>query len=168
MKEYFEASLSEELRVLLNIIVAIILTGIIGLEREKGNKPAGFRTNMLVGAAACLLISLGTLVVEELFVSISDKGVPDNEALRYDPLRIIEAVVVGVSFIGGGTILKSESKEKVRYLTSAATILLSAGVGIAVGVEKYILAAGVTLIVVTINKIIAQVEKRFGNENRND
>ena len=167
MEKYFSAS-SEEFQVLLNICVAIILTGVIGLERERGNKPAGFRTNMLVGAAACLLISLGTLVVEELFVSISDSGLPNRDALRYDPLRIIEAVVVGVSFIGGGTILKSEKKEKVRYLTSAATILLSAGVGIAVGVQKYILATGITLIVIIINRIIAQVEKRFGNDNRND
>lgn len=168
MDNYLTASQIEEFRILLDVVIAIGLTGIIGLEREQGNKPAGFRTNMLVGAAACLLVSLGTVLVEDLFLSISDHGLPYADALRYDPLRIIQAIVVGVGFIGGGTILKSEKAEKVRYLTSAATILLSAGIGVAVGVHAYILATGLTLVVVGINTIIGKVEKRMGNGNKND
>ena len=168
MEEYFDASQAGELRILLNILIASVLTGIIGSEREISQKPAGFRTNMLVGASATLLISIGPLLLENFASYPYEEARKFDELLQVDPMRLIEAIVVGVSFIGGGTILKSEDKEKVRYLTSAATILLSAGVGIAVAVEKYVLAIGITIFVFIVNRIIGRVEKRFGNKNRND
>ena len=159
MDEFLDASHYDEFSILLDVIITVILTGIIGIERELGNKPAGFKTNMIVGAAAALLVSSGRILIDEY----ADHGLIDN--LQFDPLRIIQAIVVGVSFIGGGTILKSEEKEKVRYLTSAATILLSAGVGIVVASQRYILAVGLTLIVLAINVVIGQVEKRISNKN---
>ena len=155
MEEYFAGSYLKELRVLLDLVIAIILTGIIGIERELKNKPAGFRTNMLVGAAAALLVSIGNFVTEEYAAN----GLSNN--LRFDPLRIIKAIVVGLGFIGGGTVLKLHEKDKVTHLTSAATILMSAGVGIAVGAQKYIIAVGLTLIVYIINHKIHKLEEKF-------
>ena len=155
MKEYFTGSYLEELWVLLDLIIAIILTGIIGIERELKDKPAGFSANMMVGVAAALLVSIGNFVTEDY----ATHGFANN--LRFDPLRIIKAIVVGVGFIGGGTVLKLHKKEKVTHLTSAATILMSTGVGIAVGTQKYIIAVGLTLVVYIINHKIHKLEEKF-------
>ena len=162
MDEYLKASQTQELRILLDILITILLTGIIGYEREVSNKPAGLKTNMMVGAASALLVSIGRIMVEEY------TGHVLVDSLDFDPLRLIQAIVVGVGFIGGGTILKSEKKEKIRYLTSAATILLSAGVGIVVATQKYILAIGLTLIVFAINTLIGKLEHQLQMENKND
>lgn len=162
MDDWLNEARIQELWVLLDILIAIALTGIIGFEREMRKKPAGFKTNMLVGASAALLVATGQIMVDEY----ETPGLVDH--LSYDPLRLIQAIVVGVSFIGAGTILKSEGKEQIRYLSSAATILLSAGVGIAVSTQKYILAVGLTVIVFCINRIIGRIERRFGNRNESD
>ena len=146
----------QELWILLDVVIASILTGIIGSERESSNKPAGFRTNMIVGGASALLVSVGPILLDSYVLE------GHREVVEADPLRIMQAIVVGISFIGAGTILKSEQRHKVQYLTSAATILFSAGVGIAVALQKYILAVGLTLLVYLINKGIKGIEKRFG------
>lgn len=162
MEQFLDSSRIKELWVLVDVIIAIILTGVIGLEREMGNKPAGLKTNMMVGASAALLVSVGKILIEEY----DDPGLLEH--MEFDPLRLIQAIVVGVGFIGGGTILKSEKKEKVRYLTSAATILLCAGIGITVASQKYILAVGLTLIVFCINHLLGKLERKLGDDNVND
>lgn len=115
---------------------------------------------MIVGAAAALLVSVGRIVVAEY------AGNQLMENLQFDPLRVIQAIVVGVGFIGGGTILKSKKEEKVRYLSSAATILMSAGVGIAVSSQKYIIALGLTMIVLMINVFIGKLEKKILSQDK--
>lgn len=144
--------LKEQLEILLDIVIASVLCGIIGLERETIQKPAGFRTNMIIGGAATLLVSLGKILVEN-FENTATSGI-----LRADPIRIIEAIVVGISFIGAGTILKQEGKTGVLYLTTAATILFTSGIGIAVALKQYILAIGVTLFVLIVNRILRLIE----------
>ncbi|HKK10731.1 MAG TPA: MgtC/SapB family protein [Bacteroidales bacterium] len=135
-----------ELIIIGHVIFASLLAGLIGLEREFSGKPAGLRTNMIVGGAAALIISIGKVLIEDYS---SDLQIA--ESLRTDPLRVIEAVVVGVSFIGAGTILKVEDKSKVQYLTTAAVILFSAGIGMSVALQQYILAVGVTVFILLIN-----------------
>lgn len=147
---------NNELLMLLNIAIAAVLTGLIGLEREIKHKPAGFRTNMIVGSAAALLLSLGRVIVET-YANI-DK-LKDN--VQADPTRVIEAIIVGISFIGAGTILKGNGDEKVYYLTTAATVLFSAGIGIAVALEQYILAVTATLLILIINRL----SLLFNNKN---
>ncbi len=137
-----------ELLIVLNIAIAAILTGLIGLEREIKNKPAGLRTNMIVGSAAALLISLGKIIV----ASYAESDL--NEHIQADPTRVIEAIIVGISFIGAGTILKGQGEEKVYYLTTAATVLFSAGIGISVALEKYVLAITATILIFIINRLI--------------
>jgi len=147
--------------ILLEVLGASFLAGIVGFEREHSNKPAGFRTHMIVGAATCLMMSLGGHLIEQFTM------LDQVESLRIDPTRIIEAIVVGVSFIGAGTILKSESKEKIRYLTTAATILLSAAIGISVALNQYILAVGTSLLALIINTVLNLVEKKFKEKRDN-
>jgi|AntRauTorckE6833_2_1112554.scaffolds.fasta_scaffold30594_3 putative Mg2+ transporter-C (MgtC) family protein len=68
-----------------------------------------------------------------------------------DPIRMLHAVIVGVSFIGAGTILKSNSKTMVRYLTTSATILMAAGIGISIALKQYVLGVGATVILIAVN-----------------
>lgn len=158
MEEFWNEARSRELWILLDILIASILTGLIGLERERSNKPAGFRTNMIVGVASALFVSV-SMVLLDTYVESEHKAF-----VEADPIRVIHAIVVGVSFIGAGTILKSTRKDRVQYLTSAATILLSAGVGITVALHQYILAVGLTLLVYIINKGIRGFERYFRKE----
>jgi putative Mg2+ transporter-C (MgtC) family protein len=80
-----------------------------------------------------------------------------------DPIRMVHAVIVGVSFIGAGTILKSSSKSVVRYLTTAATILMSAGIGMSISLKQYWLGVGVTILLVIINFLFGFLTHYIGN-----
>jgi putative Mg2+ transporter-C (MgtC) family protein len=84
-----------EMEVMLRALVAIGLSGILGWEREAAGKSAGVRTHMLVGLGAALFVILG-----ELFVT---RFTSSQESMRFDPIRIVEAVVTGISFLGTGT-----------------------------------------------------------------
>ncbi|MFT3894374.1 MAG: MgtC/SapB family protein [Anaerolineales bacterium] len=131
-------TLYPQLLMLGKVIFSSILAGVVGYEREVADKPAGLRTHMLVGATATFLVTLALRAIS-LF--------KDHPSLRFDPSRIFEAIVLGVSFLGAGTILKNmrRGEETVEGLTTSASILSVAAVGIAVGFDAYFLAAGVTL-----------------------
>lgn len=154
-------NLEVELRLLLHVMIASVLCGIIGYERGKVNKPAGIRTNMLVGGSVALLVMLGEVIVV-YFSSLALEGI-----IRSDPIRIIQSIIIGISFIGAGMVLHIENKKEVKYLTSSATILFSSGVGIAVALRQYILAVGVTLFILFINLILAH-SKLKKQEDEND
>ena len=85
----------EELRVLPGILYAMALGGAIGFERELKDRPAGFRTHMLVAGTAALLLGLSRMILEDAHYA--------GTGLQIDPLRLVEAVVAGISFIGAGT-----------------------------------------------------------------
>ncbi len=140
---------SIEMRVMMDVIIASVLCGIIGFEREIGEKPAGMRTNMLVGGAVALLISLGQVII----MHYSRLGI--DAIIKADPVRIIQAIIVGVSFIGAGTVLQIQSEYKIKFLTTAATILFSTGIGIAVALHQYYLAGAVTIFILIINFLMA-------------
>lgn len=152
-----ETSLITQIWILFDVVVASFLTGLVGMERESGHKPAGFRTNTIIGGSSALLISLGGVLVIQFENSVSQN-------LNTDPIRIIEAIILGISFIGAGTILKQESKSTVLYLTTASTLLFSAGIGISVGLKQYYLAIGLTLVIIIINRIFKFFEGRFYNK----
>lgn len=137
-----------QLWILLDVLIACILGGVLGYEREASDKPAGFRTNMFIAGSAALLLSLGRFIANSMELEVA------QEALGIDPTRIIHAIIVGVSFIGAGTILKSSDKETVKNLTTAAMILFSAGAGMAVALKLYIVAVGVTLMGLLISNAI--------------
>jgi putative Mg2+ transporter-C (MgtC) family protein len=152
--------------ILVNIVFAAFLAGLVGLERGQKNKPTGMRTHMIVGSAAALLISLG-----KSLASAFDGGKLED-AVRTDPIRIIEAIIVGISFIGGGAILKMPNEAKVANLSSAASLLLSAGIGISVALHFYILSVGVTILILLMNIVLGKLEvilyKKKFNKNYNN
>ena len=133
-----------EIQVLGKILLAALLGGIVGIEREFAEKPAGLRTHMLVGSVSTLLVVLGVQVV----------GAFDQQNLiTADPIRILQAIVVGISFLGAGTILKygADDKRTVEGLATSASILSVAAIGIAVALNAYVLATGVTFLNLMIN-----------------
>jgi putative Mg2+ transporter-C (MgtC) family protein len=151
-----------QLQIALNIVIASILSGTVGLERELKKKPAGFRTHMIVGGAAALLLSLG----EVLVIHFNELGI--SKIIQTDPIRIIEAIIVGISFIGAGTILQVRRDDKVLYLTTAASVLFSAGIGIAVALEQYILSIAVTLLILIINYALSKIFKMLSHKEEHE
>jgi len=130
-------STAQELVLLGKIIFGSLMGGVVGLEREFAEKPAGLRTHMLVGATSTFLVIMAVRAI-----SLLDPQAP----VRSDPIRILEAIVVGISFLGAGTILKNTRQdEPIEGLTTSASILSVAAVGIAVGFNAFILAVGVTV-----------------------
>jgi putative Mg2+ transporter-C (MgtC) family protein len=133
-------ALLAELQILAQVALAMLLGAVVGLEREASDKPAGLRTHMLMAGAASLLVSVGTTLVERLSAKLGAQMVDT------DPLRIVGAVITGVSFLGAGTILRRGSERQVEGLTTAASLLVTATVGICTALHKWVLAIGVALL----------------------
>lgn len=147
-----------QLVLVLHVALAMGLGAVIGYEREVAKRPAGLRTHMLLAAAAALLVGLGDLLVERFSTE------PYGEFLRTDPIRIVEAVVTAVGFLGAGTIFRHRGRHAVIGLTTAASMLLVASIGIAVGVRQYVLAIGVTVLAL----VVLRGLRRFELPNNGD
>ncbi len=107
------------------LFIAAVLGGLIGWERERRGRPAGLRTHLLV----CVGVTLIMLVSEHIFVQY--QGYKQDSILRIDPARIASQVVTGIGFLGAGTIMRH--KATVRGLTTAASLWVVAGIGLAIG-----------------------------------
>lgn len=146
-----------QLVLLARVGFAMVLGGLVGAERELANKPAGFRTHMLVAGAACLFVGLADTLIERFSLEAA-------EHLRTDPIRIVEAIITGLSFIGAGTIFRRGPEDVVEGLTTAASFLLSAAVGLSVALEQHVLAVGVTLLSLFVLRIMRTLEGRMGRK----
>jgi putative Mg2+ transporter-C (MgtC) family protein len=142
-------SLSTELFLLVRLLAAGVLTGAMGWERETARKSAGLRTHMLVGIAAALYTVLAELVALEAEKSGSQRG---------DPIRAIQAIAMGVGFLGGGVIFVSHRRDEVHGLTTAGSIWAAAAVGVAAGLAHYVLAAGATLVMLIVLRLLGRLE----------
>jgi putative Mg2+ transporter-C (MgtC) family protein len=140
-----------QLEILLEVSTALILGGIIGLEREAAEKPAGFRTQMMVSGAAALIVGLASVLLTRF---------ETDARIQTDPIRVLEAIVTAVGFLGAGTIFRRSATDHVEGLTTAASLLMSAGVGIAVALDQLVLAVGVTLLSLTVLYGLRVVEDR--------
>ncbi len=118
---------------LVKLLLAVLLGGIIGFEREIAGKPAGLRTNILICIGAALLMDLSTQI-----------GLVDGKRIG-DPARIAAQIVSGVGFLGAGTIMQAQGM--VTGLTSAATIWVVAAIGMTVGAGFYVEGIGAGLLV---------------------
>lgn len=147
---------SGEWAILAEVALAMLLGGLIGVEREAANKPAGLRTHMLVAGAAALLVGTAFSLVDQ-----SARLTPNAE-VTVDPIRILQAVVVGISFLGAGTIVRGRGPEHVHGLTTAASLLMSSGIGIAVALRQFGLAIGVTLLVAVVLRAVVVIERWIG------
>lgn len=149
-----------ELQILAYVGLAMLLGAAIGFEREIEDKPAGLRTHMLVAGAAALLVALGDVVVRHFDVYLG------SELVRSNPVRIVEAVITVVSFLGAGTIIRHRSKRQIEGLTTAASILFTAGVGVCVALSQAVSAVGVTVLVLIILRGVGFAQQRFEPRRR--
>ena len=120
------------LELLLQLLLAVLLGGAVGIERELKGKPAGLRTNILICMGAVLFTSLSVRLAQG----------------RGDPGRLAAQILTGVGFIGAGTIL--HTRGAVTGLTSAATIWVVAAIGMTLGTRAYFEAVGTTLLVLIV------------------
>ena len=123
--------------ILLHLCLAVVAGGMIGLERTYHGRPAGFRTHALVCTASSLLM-LVTLYQWQLLA-----GVP-METIRVDPTRMAQGIMTGIGFLGAGVIIKEGLT--VRGLTTAASIWMTASIGILIGIGFYFPAAVATFL----------------------
>jgi putative Mg2+ transporter-C (MgtC) family protein len=120
-------SVEAQLEALIPVAVAMVLSGLIGLDREWRHSPAGIRTHMMVGMGSALVMSMGVQLYDT-----------DSAA------RLAAAVLTGIGFLGAGVIIHRESE--VHQLTTAASLWFVAILGVVAGAELYVLAAGATLL----------------------
>ncbi|MCY6355616.1 MgtC/SapB family protein [Clostridium sp. ZS2-4] len=123
--------------VIIRLGLAIVVGGLIGYEREFKNRPAGFRTHILVCVGAAVISMIQVYMVEDTVKMIAQDPQLAN-ALKADIGRIGAQVVTGVGFLGAGTIIRD--KGSVKGLTTAATIWVVACIGLAVGMGYYLLS----------------------------
>lgn len=159
MDELLTRSLTEAwsnplpLALLGRILLAALLGGIVGLERELSGKPAGLRTNLLICLGAALLTELSVGIA----VSANERNEIAGVVFRADPGRIAAQIVTGIGFLGAGTIL--QSRGNVVGLTTAATIWVVAAIGMAVGAGAYLIALGTTGLVVVTLALLGRLEE---------
>ena len=144
----------EQWEIALRLLLAVVLGGAIGFERERHNRPAGFRTHILVCAGSALIM----MVSAYGFTGLNGPGYIS------DPGRIAAGVVTGIGFLGAGTIL--QQRGSVRGLTTAATIWVVSGVGLAAGVGFYLGAVLTTIFVLLSLQLLRRAEVRIFSKQR--
>lgn len=132
------------------LFLAVFLSSLIGLEREYKQKEAGLRTYSLVALGSCLF----TIIPLEFFTIYSAEP-----GLVIDPSRIIQAIAVGIGFIGGGVIFQQSSGTV--GLTTAAGLWATSAIGVAVGTKFYSLAIGATFLTLLILIGFGQLEEKI-------
>jgi putative Mg2+ transporter-C (MgtC) family protein len=129
------------------LVAAAVLGGVVGAEREWVGKAAGLRTHMLVSLGAALFV-----------LAPAEGGLAEG-----DTSRIIQGVAAGIGFIGAGTILKREDREEIQGLTTAASIWLTAAIGVAVAVGPVWLPIACAVCALLILYGLGVIERKFGN-----
>ena len=134
--------------IIIRLIIALVIGGLTGLEREKSHQFAGFRTHILVSIGSCIT-SITSLA---LFFQYSSQT-------NSDPARLTAQVLSGIGFLGEGAILKTSNG--IRGLTTAAGIWATACIGIAIGYGYYVLGICAWLLVMTTLYILKNIDKFF-------
>ena len=151
-----------QLEILGQVTLAMILGAVLGLDREFSRKPAGLRTHMLVAGAAALIVKLSAISV------IYFQELLTRDILQLDPTRIFVAVVTGISFLGAGTIIRQGSGRRIEGLTTAASLLFCAVIGMGIAYSQYLLSVGATVIAVIVLWTVAKIENFIRRRSPSD
>lgn len=144
--------MNAELYALMQAAIAVVLGGVVGWERERAGKGAGLRTHMLLCLAATMFMRVGD------FLIIHANAIGDRVTLRTDPIPLISAIVTGVSFLGAGTIFRDNNVHEAYGLTTAASLLVVATIGISVALDRYILAVGIAVLALIVLRVVFRLE----------
>jgi putative Mg2+ transporter-C (MgtC) family protein len=131
-------------QVITRIVLATVLAGLVGYERERRGSSAGLRTHMMVGLAVSLL------------VVASEQSGMDRESVS----RVIQGVFAGIGFLGAGAIIKQDASDQVRGLTTAATLWATAAIATAAGLGREGTAIIATLLALPILALLLRLERR--------
>lgn len=142
----------EFLTISTRMVIALLLSGLIGFEREVNQHAAGFRTHILVGVSACLMMLLSIYGFTEYLGDYDD-------TVRFDPTRIPSYVISGIGFLGAGTIIVNGMT--IKGLTTAASIWAVAGLGLVVGIGMYKEAILTTIIILLSLIFLNKIEKKL-------
>jgi putative Mg2+ transporter-C (MgtC) family protein len=139
-------------RIVVRLLLAAVLGGALGYEREKRGKAAGLRTHMLVAMGAALFVL-----------------VPQQGGMQIDDMsRVIQGIVTGVGFLGAGAIIKGNSEQNVQGLTTAAGVWLTAAIGIACGLGREVTAVLSTVLALVVLTALPRIVGRGGAEDEID
>ena len=137
--------------VLIAIVLSVVLSGVIGIEREMRGRSAGLRTHLLVGVGSCIIMI------------ISIYGFPAAFADHRDVARLAAQIITGVGFLGAGAIFYKSSG--VKGLTTAGTIWIAMAIGVACGSFNFIIAVIATLVIAIVLIVFKKVEIKINNRN---
>jgi len=138
------ADVEQITRLLVRLMLAAVLGGVLGYEREKKGKAAGVRTHMLVAMGAALFV----LVPQQGGMQLGDMS------------RVIQGVIAGIGFLGAGAIIKSDSEENVQGLTTAAGVWMTAAIGVACGLGRESTALLGTLLALAVLALVPRLVER--------
>lgn len=147
---------SEEIAILMRLLAAVLVGGAIGYERSFHGRPAGFRTHTLVCLASTLLMLISAY--EHVWVPASSP-----ESIRMDPTRMAQGIMTGIGFLGAGVIFKEGLT--VRGLTTAASVWITAALGILIGIGFYFPAAATAVLTLFILSAFRWIESRMSTES---
>jgi len=142
-----------DFEMVIRLLLTLVLSGLIGLERQVHRRDAGLRTHILVALGSCLIM-LTSLYVFAIY----------KDQVTLDPARIAAGVVTGIGFLGAGTIIREP--DGVRGLTTAASLWVVAGIGLAVGVGFNKIAIYATVLVLIVLHFLRYVEGSLTNTPR--
>ena len=154
--DLLDTNWNAQLEVTVKVAIAGFLGGLVGLEREFADRPAGLRTHAILAAAAAMLVGTADMIIDH-FV---DETAPS--ILRADPIRVVEAIVTCVGFLGAGTIFRNRDSNSVEGLTTAASMLLVAAIGVAVAMRQLLLAGLVTVVTLVLLRVVGSLLKVRG------
>jgi putative Mg2+ transporter-C (MgtC) family protein len=132
-------------RIVIRLLVAMLLGGIVGFQREHTGKPAGLRTHMLVAMGAALFV-----------LAPAEAGMTST-----DVSRVIQGLATGIGFIGAGAILKLSVEREIRGLTTAAGLWMTAAMGVAAGLGRIGMALLSAFLTWFVLSVVGQVEHRI-------
>ncbi|MBT9526299.1 MAG: MgtC/SapB family protein [Rhizobacter sp.] len=138
------ADVEQITRLLVRLLLAAVLGGVLGYEREQKGKAAGVRTHMLVAMGAALFV----LVPQQGGMQLADMS------------RVMQGVIAGIGFLGAGAIIKSHSEENVQGLTTAAGVWMTAAIGIACGLGRESTAVLGTLLALAVLALVPRMVER--------
>ena len=140
-------------RIVVRLVMAAVLGGVLGWERENAGKAAGVRTHMLVAMGAALFM----LVAQQSGIAAADNS------------RVLQGLVAGIGFLGAGTILKGDAEGQVKGLTTAAGIWLTAAIGVAAGLgleSTAVLSTALALVVLWVIPVLHELFTRGSKRSR--
>lgn len=141
-----------ELESILKIFIAVLVGGLIGLERESSKRPAGLRTHILVCVASTMVMDINLMIAQQYITA--------------DPMRLGAQVISGMGFLGAGTIIKEGNT--VKGLTTAAGLWAVACLGLVIGAGYYLMALFAALVMLITLKTFSQLEDKYYRRRKND